>query len=237
MTHIDYHVVLETLRDRSDQCPLCSFIERGEKSYFESMLYSWVGTEGFQDRFLAADGFCPAHAHRLSDRNDGVAVAMLYGPLLKHRQSWLEHERYGRLRRFIHRLRTARDRKPTARGERAHPDACPLCEQVKTWEESFLRNLSRHEREEDLRTAFRAGYGLCLPHYRLFARLTRVPTWIESHQRNRMDDLLTRLEDFTNARAGGVGGRASTPWRDLLHFMEGAPGTFRRPRSRGRLRW
>lgn len=232
--HIDYQVVLKTLREQTDTCPLCSFIESCENSYFDSMLYSWVGTESFQDRFLASDGFCPTHAHRLSSRNDGVAVAMLYGPLLRHRRSWLQHAGQGVLRRLIRRLRTTRNPKPATRGEQAPPDACPLCEQIAQWEGNFLRNLCRHEGEEELRAAFRAGYGLCLPHYRLFAEIARLPAWIDDYQSNRMENLLNRLEDFTSARTGG---RASTPWRELLHFMEGAPGTFRRPRSRGRFRW
>ena len=237
MTHIDYHVVLETVRKHQDQCPLCAFTARAQKSFFDSMLYSWVGTEGFQDRFLAADGFCPGHAHRLGELNDGVAVAMLYAPLLQHRRRWLKRAGHGTVARLFRRLASYRDRSAQTRGERAAPDACPLCDQISLWEHQFLRNLVRHAQDADLKDVFCAGSALCLPHYRLLITgIGRVPQWIREHQDARMDELAHAVDAFVGGKTGGVGGRDSTIWKDLLRFMEGGPGAIRRGGPRGRLR-
>lgn len=237
MAHIDYHVVLEALEQDGTGCPLCGFVQRQEQSYFESMLYSWVGTEGFQDRFLAADGFCSAHAHRFGACHDGVAVAMLYAPLLRHRRQWLRERRQSWIRRVVRRVGTVRNVGPAARGSRANPSDCPLCSQIGTWEHQFLTNLTRHQGDQDLQRAFRAGPGLCLPHYRqLVSRTRRVPSWIARHQDERMDTLHDAVEKFSVGKSGGVGGRNSTAWQDLLEFMEGPPGAIRDTRERGTFR-
>ncbi|TVR65818.1 MAG: hypothetical protein EA427_17340 [Spirochaetaceae bacterium] len=230
MAHIDYHVVLETLREHRDCCPLCAFVARSENSWFESMLYSWVGTEGFQDRFLSSDGFCPAHAHRFAERNDGVAVAMLYLPLLNHRRRWLTRSMASfPLLRRLRPLLKGRDRSPAGRGERALSGSCLLCDQIAHWETQFLRNMVRHGGEEALRDSFTAGQGLCLPHYRLLAgKIGRVPPWVREHQENRISSLEEAVELYTRGAAGGVGGRASTVWKELLEFMEGPAGAIRK---------
>ncbi len=237
MTHIDYHAVLETLREHREVCPLCAFTRAAETQYFNSMLYSWVGTEGFQDRFLANDGFCTTHAHRLGSRNDGVAIAMLYAPLLAHRRRWLHRVSRSRIMQLLRRATLRRDRAPAARGERADPRACPLCDQIARWEIQFLRNLARHGNDTDLRTVYSEGSGLCLPHYRLLVhRVRRVPAWLEEHQEARMDALAEALDAYTRGASGGTGGRDSTVWRELLEFMEGTPGAVRCAEPHGRLR-
>lgn len=217
--HIDYHAVLDALKTHQDQCPLCAFTARGEEGYFESMLYSWVGTEGFQDRFLATDGFCRDHAHGLAQRNDGVAVTMLYLPLLTHRRRWLQRRTAHPVLRLWRRIRSRRDRSPAARGERAEPAACPLCTQITQWEVQFLRNLVRHAGDTDLRDAFTTGYGLCLPHYGTLVDSSRsVPDWIVQLQDRKMDTLVEAVNS-------GIPG--ATPWRELLEYMEGPPGASR----------
>jgi hypothetical protein len=235
VAHIDYHVVLDAFRQHQAQCPLCAFLASGQEAYFESMLYSWVGTEGFQNRFLAADGFCPAHTHRLSAQNDGVAVAMLYLPLLKHRRRWLAHSCAGIVRRLLHWLSGFRNRSSAVRGERARDDSCPLCDQIALWEEQFLRNVVRHGTQPELEEAFTAGSGLCLPHYRLLVeRIGRVPPWLLDQMEKRITSLEERVDAYTRGAVGGAGGRGSTVWRELLEFMEGPPGAIRRNGRRGR---
>lgn len=226
MAHIDYHVVLETLGTHQDRCPLCAFTAAAERSYYDSMLYSWVGTEGFQDRFLAADGFCATHAHRLGERNDGVAVAMLYAPLLQHRRRWIERKKRSRVLRLLHRVREIRNATPAHRGEYAGAAACPLCDQIALWEKQFLKNLVRHSADASIREAFFAGYGLCLPHYRLLVTSPGpVPRWIAEYQEQRLNALAQAVDDFVRGAVGGSGGRNSTVWQELLTYMEGPTRT------------
>ncbi|WP_157703238.1 DUF6062 family protein [Alkalispirochaeta alkalica] len=234
MAHIDYHAVLEALQNHRDRCPLCCFLETAESSYFDSLLYSWVGTEGFQDRFLANNGFCPAHAHHLREENDGVAVAMLYAPLLKHRLRWQRRRhRPLRLLRALPRPNLRRDRSPAARGYQAHLTDCPLCDQIALWETHFLHNLLRHQKDPALQEAFRGGTGLCLPHFeRLLWGAGKVPAWLASHQDERARTLQEAVEEY----AAGSRGRDSTVWRDLLEYMEGPARAVRHRQHRRRFR-
>ncbi|SIQ53136.1 hypothetical protein SAMN05920897_11074 [Alkalispirochaeta americana] len=234
MAHIDYHAVLEALQNHQDRCPLCCFLEKAEDSYFDSLLYSWVGTEGFQDRFLAANGFCPAHAHHLREQNDGVAVAMLYAPLLKHRLRWQQNRhRLPRLFRPLGRLKLRRNQGPAARGSRASLRDCPLCEQIALWETHFLHNLFRHQKELPLQEAFRSGTGLCLPHFeRLLWGVGKAPAWLSHHQDERVRTLQESVEEY----ASGSQGRNSTVWRELLEYMEGPARAVRHTGHRRRFR-
>ncbi len=219
MAHIDFHVVLDVLQAHHDGCPLCRFLGTAEGQYYQSLLYSWVGTEGFQDRFLAANGFCRTHARRLGECGDGVAVSMLYAPLLVHRRRWLSL----RGRRNLFRRR----RSPADQGRHAGTDACLLCKQRRQWEESFLGNLVRHgsvqtPEGQALQQAYTAGWGLCFPHYRqLRSAHPTVPHWLQQFQDTRMDDIAGEVESYLAALQEGRRVESGAPWKELLRFMEG----------------
>lgn len=235
MVHIDYHVVLDQGRTVTDRCPLCAFLDAAEHRFLDSMLDSWVGTEGFQNRFLEHDGFCPRHAAHFAARGDGVAAAMLYGPLLTHRRRWIEELEEPPVHRFLRQtarrlLRRRRAASPADRGRVAPRCACPLCTQAEQWEHSFLGNLVRHtslrgpETKEAgaLREAWCAGTGLCLPHYRqLVTRHGEPAPWLRDLHHRRMDHLHHGIETFLQDVSAGRHIASGAPWRDLLTFMEG----------------
>jgi hypothetical protein len=101
LPHIDYHAVLEALQHDTEACPLCGAVERAEAAFWESVLFSQVGTEGFQDQFLGTNGFCGRHARDFAARWDGTAVTMLYVPLMHHRRRWIAEARRNTLPRRI----------------------------------------------------------------------------------------------------------------------------------------
>jgi hypothetical protein len=234
LPHIDYHAVLEAARNHTDSCPLCAAIESAESAFWESVLFSQVGTEGFQDQFLGTDGFCRRHAREFAARRDGTAVTMLYVPLMRHRRRWIEESRRSSLlRRAVGGL-LGRHRKehPAVRsGRRAGRHDCLLCDRIDHWSDRFLINLLRHQTDGALRTAVEAGAGLCVPHYRRLQelgsrnRLTsllsggpgRVPPaaeWIAAHHQRRWDALVAEAEAAAHSRGGTV-------WKRLIRTMEG----------------
>jgi hypothetical protein len=235
--HIDYHAVLMAFRDHTDACPLCMSVREGEEAFWDSVLYGQVGTEGFQDGFLRTDGFCPAHAADFGRRKDGVAVTMLYAPLMKHRLHWLTRlegrtvrlpRPGGRPAQIASSGRKGRKGKkgrlpPERAGRLAHPGDCPLCTRTETRTHRFLINLLRHQHMDELRKAVEAGVGLCVPHYRqmaetaavgLFRRTPRISPWLRIHHRQYWDQVIARAEEETATRGG-------TAWKELLRIMAG----------------
>lgn len=232
--HIDYHAVVEALEEHADRCALCAVLDAGERAFWDSMLFSQVGTEGFQDRFLSTDGFCPTHVGAFAARHDGTAVTMLYAPLLRHRRAWLRREggltaglrllasgnRGGSGRRPGPESGRASRQRPVEHGRRARREDCLLCERVAHWTRRFAINLLRHQGDARLRAAVEAGGGLCVQHLRTVVRegsrigVPRAADWLVDHHFRVWDDVVAAAEQD----ALGSGGRA---WRALLATMEG----------------
>ena len=197
-------------------------------------MYGAVGTEGFQDAFLATNGFCPHHTRDFTARNDGVAVTMLYTPLLRHRRAWIEASQRGpfqRGRRAILKTLRRRDKRSTGkiaaqRGQSASVHDCMLCDRVDMWTEQFLINLLRHQSDPALREAITDSRGLCVAHYRRLAvlggrvslrrnrRAPRPAPWLQTFHRDRWDAIAAEAESAVH-RPGG------SAWRDLIVTMEG----------------
>jgi hypothetical protein len=232
LPHIDYHSVIDALTRHQSVCPLCAAIEEAEGAFWESVLFSQVGTEGFQDQFLATDGFCRPHARDFAARNDGIAVTMLYVPLMRHRRKWISASNRPVL---LKRLRSRGDEHPAVRsGRRAGRHACLLCDRVDHWSNRFLINLLRHQHDATLRRALEAGTGLCVPHFRRLMELSgrgrvlglipggpeRVPraaTWLEAFHSQLWDALLSQAEAAAHSRG-------DTVWKRLIRTMEGGTG-------------
>jgi hypothetical protein len=234
LPHIDYHAVLEAVQHHTETCPLCAAIEQAENAFWESVLFSQVGTEGFQDQFLGTNGFCGRHARDFAARRDGTAVTMLYVPLMRHRRRWIDESRGSSLLRLILRRLTGRPRKehPAIRsGRRAGPQDCLLCNRIDHWGDQFLINLLRHQHDGAVRAAVETGAGLCVPHYRRLHELGgrnrligllpggpgRVPpaaSWIAAHHERRWDALVTEAEAAAHSRG-------ATVWKRLIRTMEG----------------
>lgn len=219
--HIDYHAVLEAFSRHTHRCPLCATIEEGERQFWDSTLYSSVGTEGFQDRFLRTRGFCPHHTRAFADQRDGVAITMLYAPLYRHHRRWLTEIQ--RPWRHNHRRRRSSAEEG---GRTARRSDCLLCDRIERWTEMFARNLLRHQSNRELRTAVEHGRGLCLPHFRtvletgrqgpfsIFRRIPTVSEWFIASHYDRWDAIVADAEKEAINR-GGVA------WKELLRMIEG----------------
>ena len=232
LPHIDYHAVLVALQRNTEHCPLCAAVTDAEAAFWDSTLFSGVGSEGFQDQFLATDGFCSAHARDFARHNDGVAVTMLYAPLLRHRRAWIAETERPRWRRVAARFfRRRREATPAARGRRADRHACLLCDRIDHWTDRFLINLLRHQTDPAIRAALKAGTGLCVRHYRRMAHLsgknallgrlpggpTRVPRIgepLRTFHQHRWDAVVATAEEEVMGRGGHA-------WRTLIQTIEG----------------
>ncbi|MDR1948299.1 MAG: hypothetical protein LBQ38_02800 [Spirochaetaceae bacterium] len=156
------------------------------------MLFEHVSDRGFRAAYRAAGGFCDFHARNLESFRDGLAVAILGRDILEDR-----------LRSF----KTRKPRKPKGR--------CPVCEERDRITEEYLSFLAGAEEGDgaggdvrELREAFTASGGLCLPHYaRLLetpaGRPRRLPPWLVEFHERRFEELLRRTGRFIELSAYG----------------------------------
>jgi hypothetical protein len=82
--HTAYYELLEQLA-RPD-CPICALAARRTHAFLERYLEEGVVHEDTWDRLAAAGGWCGRHAREIESFDDGLAVALFYGHLLKKKQ-------------------------------------------------------------------------------------------------------------------------------------------------------
>lgn len=228
--HIDYHAVLEAFQRHTTKCPLCATIAEGERAFWESTLYTAIGTEGFQDSFLKGNGLCPHHTREFARHNDGVAITMLYSPLLTHRRRWIDEASRSALAGVFRRRKIS---PPEAEGRRASREACLLCDRIDRWTTMFALNVLRHQDIAELQRAVASGSGVCVPHYRdlvlaskrkrrrRFGRFPRVSKWFEAFHKSQWDAVVATAEDEALHRGG-------TAWKSLLRTVEGEFSLYER---------
>lgn len=166
-------------------CPLCRIIAGRVERYMDNLLFEHVSDRAFRAAYRTAGGFCACHARYLESFRDGLAVAILGRDILEDR-----------LKTFT----TGKFRKPKA--------PCPVCLEQDRIEGEYLSFLAGSggdgRNETDLRAAFTASEGLCVPHYERLRRNARtVPGWIIRFQEERFRELLARTERFIELSAYG----------------------------------
>ncbi|MDR3146299.1 MAG: hypothetical protein LBU21_08475 [Treponema sp.] len=172
-------------------CPLCRIVADRAERYIDNMLFEHISDRGFRAAYRAAGGFCAFHARNLEAFRDGLAVAILGRDILEDR------------------LRSFRARKPLKPKGR-----CPVCEEQDRIEEEYLSFLAGAEEEGDdghvreLREAFTASEGLCVPHYgRLLVtpggRSRHVPLWLREFHESRFEEMLRLTGRFIELSAYG----------------------------------
>lgn len=221
--HLAYYTLMETAREPN--CPICTLVERTEAQFYDSLLYSQVANPGFLDRYAAAGGFCERHGHHLVRCNDGLAVAMLYQPLLNQLKRPGETKR-GWLPGW---LRMGRSRSRRRRG----PDArCPACETVVNTEQHYLAVLHQYRQDRGMEAAVTSGGGLCLPHYRMYAsRHIRTPSWLRQHQERIHQQIYQSLEryiaweNYSSRDKSKISEDDLMAWQRVVDYVHGKAGT------------
>jgi len=75
-----YYDLLEAFS--SDNCALCSLIDRKIQFYLEHLLYESVNDSGFRKKWRKSCGFCHHHSWLLADKKDALGIAILYQDLI-----------------------------------------------------------------------------------------------------------------------------------------------------------
>jgi hypothetical protein len=166
-------------------CPLCRIVAERAERYIDNLLFEHVSNRGFRADFRAAGGFCNFHARNLESFRDGLAVAILDRDILEDELAAFK-----------------------ARKKRKIKGICPVCEERDRIEKEYLSFLLEADgespEERELREAFTASPGLCVPHYgKLLQSGGRVPPWLREFHESRFEALLLRTNRFIELSAYG----------------------------------
>lgn len=145
-------------------CPLCDLAAKAVASYLDSLLYESVNDPSLRQDIREARGLCNEHAWQLQTLSGGaLGIALIYRDVL---ETVLQLIRQGKYRRSqplaLQRLAGTAELVAVLVPQRE----CPACRHQHVVEDVYLGTLIDALGEEDMRSAFRASSGLCLPHFR-----------------------------------------------------------------------
>jgi len=219
---MSYHDVLEALANTAE-CGLCALEAESLRRYFDSLLYEMVNDAGVRDGLARSKGYCHRHAHMLLDCHSAFGSGILY---------------QDQVRAFIQCLETlsttASRRNPvkTAREWSEH-DGCPACQiQMESRERSarvFLNGMT----EADMRMAFEAGAGFCVPHFFIVignAETSAIREYIVQAQRDKYSELVRDLAEFERKNdyrfTNETMGKEKDSWARAVKMIVGAKDLF-----------
>ncbi len=190
-------------------CPICSLVERGERSFIESVLYEHPLDPQVHIALKRSLGFCRRHSDLAAEivlskpEIDPIAVAVLYEDLA---------------RKVLDDL---------SGGEVRQEAPCPVCSLMKELEDIYLRTFI--SRVEVIREAYERGPAvLCLRH---FLKLKPHISWLNQVQMRKIEGLLRDLQGFIEKRDYSSRGKLTeeelSSWRVALKVFTGVDGRER----------
>jgi len=213
--HLTYFKLEKALPDPG--CPICNLVQASIKTFFEAFLYEKVNDVGLRTRFNADAGICNRHAYQLLGCHDGLAIAVMYRPLLE-----LAVDAVGR--------------GADAPGNRG---ACFICDTEREAEERYLSALAEFLDDRELEGSFVSSSGLCLPHYELVRRRApEMPTWFVELHAAKYERLLEGVKRYLDAANWSLGEKRPklTPeeervWTEVIALYSGYEGMPPRPKN------
>lgn len=189
-------------------CPVCGLVKERTAKYLDNLLYEHVTDRGFRAHFRAAGGFCFEHSRDLVSYKDGLAVAILHRDLIGDR---VEEFRRGK-------------------GAVKRKLECPVCVESRRIEAHYLGLLA--EGDEELKAAYLASEGLCVPHYgRALECVGRLPRWWSDFQEGIFKRLVERTDKFIEYSAYGrkpdfdtLSPEDKLVWKELASKLRGELG-------------
>lgn len=226
--HTPYYNVLDALK--TPGCALCTLGRTAVTNFMDNMLYEYVNDTGMQQRLIEAHGFCATHSQLLLTYHNALGITILYNAIMHHLETELPQEQpdsanwLGRLAEQM-----GHDNNPLPLAAHA---PCPACQIRDETAGRALNLLNAHQSDADLKAAWQASDGLCLPHLQQALDILEPPAFdfLLTHQRQVWRALRTQLSEFirkNDHRFQHEGfGEESDAWRRAVQFTSGAPDLF-----------
>ena len=214
--HLTYFKLEKALT--ASGCPVCALIRANADAFFDSFLYEKVNDVGLRARFNADSGICNRHAYKLLGSHDGLAIAVMYRPLLE---------------RVVEAL-TARSELPINRG------ACLFCDGERDAEMRYASVLAEFLEDDGLEKSFSASSGVCLTHFELVRRIAgTLPSWFVSFHAAKFEKLLDGIRNYIDSANWSLGEKrpALSPeeervWTEIPALFTGYEGMLARPKGK-----
>ena len=197
--HIGFYQLLDAMRQPG--CPICRLAGWASHRWLESVFYGHVNDAGIREELRRAAGFCSGHTEQVLRLGNPLGGSIIYADVLRHVSDHLAQR---------------------------PPAACPCCMTEATAVSNAVATLLEHIEEEDVRAAYEAGEGLCLPHLRLALapRTSRGRGFLEEHERGRLRALAEECESLVGKsdyeHIGCELGPERNAWRRAAHKLAGA---------------
>lgn len=215
--HLPYYILLEALRQAAG-CPLCAIEAESTKRYLEGLLYESVNDPGVRRGLRESRGYCPRHAHILAGFKSGLGTAILYRDQVELFLEFLNALRRPGLRRL----------RRSAAAAWAKHQQCPACRLEAESRERHAAVLIDDLADAQMRAAFDACPGLCVPHFLFVYDRTADPGTrdylLEAQQRKfaalqaELDEFIAR-HDYRRLKDGF--GEVGDSWLRALRLMVG----------------
>lgn len=221
--HGTFHEIKDALLGTKG-CALCSLERTAIGRWFDSFLYEHVNDYGLRARLLESRGYCPRHAHRLLEFQDGLGIAILY------------KDQVSLLLEFLEKSGTARQRwslKPRQAAGWQPGTGCPACSEEAAVRERFAVAFVEGLADPELRQAFEGSTGLCAPHVSTVlghVRSAETRTYFLQSQRAKLEKLREELSEYVRksdheCRNEAFGEEADS-WNRAVRLLTGEPGAF-----------
>jgi hypothetical protein len=157
--HTAYYELLKQLAQPA--CPICALAARRTHAFLERYLDEGVVHEDTWDRLVASGAWCGRHARKIEGFDDGLALSIFYGYLLKKK---------------VAALASGQGLLPEAPGQASAPGIldrlrgrqgqlqCPACGIEHETERTQAHLLAKALEEPEALAALQAHPGLCLAH-------------------------------------------------------------------------
>lgn len=205
MPTITYHELLEACHKPG--CPVCRLIGKSVQRALDTLLYEYVNDGGIRNHLKSSRGFCHEHAWQAVElgRGHALGIAILHRAILEHvLAGWPdlsgEVSHRSRLTRILRKF-PARfsDQFEKARQALTATKQCPVCEKRDNETRAVIFELVESLPVSEMREAFNASSGLCLPHLRIALKMSGNVEALKILIRmsgNKMRGLLEELSDF-----------------------------------------
>lgn len=219
--HTAYYELLKQLT--SPDCPICALAARRTHAFLERYLEEGVVHEDTWDNLVAAGAWCGRHAHEIEGFDDGLAVALFYGHLLKKKMEALNAGQP--LLPQTPGVASSLGLMGKLRGEAAQIQ-CPACSIEQETERTQAHLVSKALGEAEAVAAMQAHPGFCLSHVDLVLERA-APTLkaaFSAQQSAKLKALADELELFVRRSEHGATepiGEERDAWKRALRRYYG----------------
>jgi hypothetical protein len=219
-----YHELLGTLKQPG--CAICRSVDGAVRQRIDAFLYEQITIIERRTEIREARGFCSAHGTLLNGVGYMLGNAILQQDVLNDVLREISKHEDAKKRSIKSFTQGLFNRAGAVVNAIKPKRECVLCEYERDREAMYLRTLINYLYEAEMREAFAASGGLCLPHFRVALGLNEVknenlPALIET-ETEILSKLKTELDEFlhkSNASFGftqaDMGSEADAPLRAL----------------------